>query len=171
MVGNSSRAKTTFVFGYQVTMNLTIIFFIKVKLIKQERSSNCRYMHHTKDVFKALSTMFPPNDSIFGLEFHLFKYMTGQGNLSCRSVKKPKRTNRYIFYGKKVEKTFRFGDLFIFQRRYIYDEKGTIQPQTTKGVSYLSKKVYREDITRQREDMNFIFAWQNNILRTSAARS
>ena len=26
-----------------------------------------------------------------------------------------------------------------------------------------------EDITRGREDMNFIFEWQNNILRTSAA--
>ena len=25
------------------------------------------------------------------------------------------------------------------------------------------------DITRWREDMNFIFQWQNNILRTSAA--
>ena len=34
-------------------------------------------MHHTKDVFKALSTMFRPNDSIFGLEFYLFKHMTG----------------------------------------------------------------------------------------------
>ena len=29
--------------------------------------------------------------------------------------------------------------------------------------------VYIEDITRWREDMNFIFEWQNNILRTSAA--
>ena len=28
---------------------------------------------------------------------------------------------------------------------------------------------YIEDITRGREDMNFIFEWQNNILRTSAA--
>ena len=27
----------------------------------------------------------------------------------------------------------------------------------------------KEDITRGREDMNFIFEWQNNILRTSAA--
>ena len=26
-----------------------------------------------------------------------------------------------------------------------------------------------EDITRWREDMNFIFEWQNNILRTSCA--
>ena len=26
-----------------------------------------------------------------------------------------------------------------------------------------------EDITRWREDMNFIFEWQNNILRISAA--
>ena len=30
-------------------------------------------------------------------------------------------------------------------------------------------KMYIEDITRWREDMNFIFEWQNNILRTSAA--
>ena len=29
--------------------------------------------------------------------------------------------------------------------------------------------MYIEDITRWREDMNFIFEWQNNILRTSAA--
>ena len=29
--------------------------------------------------------------------------------------------------------------------------------------------LYIEDITRWREDMNFIFEWQNNILRTSAA--
>ena len=28
---------------------------------------------------------------------------------------------------------------------------------------------YIEDITRGREDINFIFEWQNNILRTSAA--
>ena len=28
---------------------------------------------------------------------------------------------------------------------------------------------YIEDITQWREDMNFIFEWQNNILRTSAA--
>ena len=28
---------------------------------------------------------------------------------------------------------------------------------------------YIEDITRWGEDMNFIFEWQNNILRTSAA--
>ena len=28
---------------------------------------------------------------------------------------------------------------------------------------------YIEDITRWREDMNFIFEWQNNILRTSTA--
>ena len=33
--------------------------------------------------------------------------------------------------------------------------------------SFYSK--YIEDITRWREDMNFIFEWQNNILRTSAA--
>ena len=29
--------------------------------------------------------------------------------------------------------------------------------------------LYIEDITRWREDMNFIFEWQNNILRKSAA--
>ena len=28
---------------------------------------------------------------------------------------------------------------------------------------------YIEDITRWREDMSFIFEWQNNILRTNAA--
>ena len=30
-------------------------------------------------------------------------------------------------------------------------------------------RVYIEDITRWREDMNVIFEWQNNISRTSAA--
>ena len=30
-------------------------------------------------------------------------------------------------------------------------------------------KRHRGDITRWREDMNFIFGWQNNILRTRAA--
>ena len=29
-------------------------------------------------------------------------------------------------------------------------------------------KKYRENITRWREDMDFIFEWQNNILRTNA---
>ena len=31
--------------------------------------------------------------------------------------------------------------------------------------------IYSEDITRWREDMNFIFEWQNNILLTCCARS
>ena len=31
------------------------------------------------------------------------------------------------------------------------------------------RSIYIEDVTRWREDMNFIFEWQNNILRTSAA--
>ena len=34
---------------------------------------------------------------------------------------------------------------------------------------FLKLAYYIEDITRGREDMNFIFEWQNNILRTSAA--
>ena len=38
---------------------------------------------------------------------------------------------------------------------------------TNKSVPVTEK--YIEDITRGREDMNFIFEWQNNILRTSAA--
>ena len=36
-------------------------------------------------------------------------------------------------------------------------------------VSWGLKVIDIEDITRWREDMNFIFEWQNNILRTSAA--
>ena len=31
------------------------------------------------------------------------------------------------------------------------------------------RKKYIEDITRWHEDTNFIFEWQSNILRTSAA--
>ena len=37
------------------------------------------------------------------------------------------------------------------------------------GVTCFRKRNDIEDITRWREDMNFIFEWQNNILRTSAA--
>ena len=39
------------------------------------------------------------------------------------------------------------------------------RPQLIKGLI----DMYIEDITRWREDMYFIFEWQNNILRTSAA--
>ena len=40
---------------------------------------------------------------------------------------------------------------------------------TTKSIIIFDNGLYIEDITRWREDMNFIFEWQNNILRTSAA--
>ena len=40
------------------------------------------------------------------------------------------------------------------------------QSRTNKKSPYAD---YIEDITRWREDMNFVFEWQNNILRTSAA--
>ena len=36
-------------------------------------------------------------------------------------------------------------------------------------VSWGLKVIYIEDITRWREDMNSIFEWQNNTLRTSVA--
>ena len=35
--------------------------------------------------------------------------------------------------------------------------------------NFKTKRKYIEDITPWREDMNYIFEWQNNILRTSAA--
>ena len=38
-----------------------------------------------------------------------------------------------------------------------------------KYATLYNRKIYIEDITRWREDMNFIFELQNNILRTSAA--
>ena len=47
------------------------------------------------------------------------------------------------------------------EEREQYSEWTTIQR--------VGKIKYIEDITRWREDMNFIFEWQNNILRTSAA--
>ena len=61
-------------------------------------------MHHTKDVFKALSTMFRPNDSIFGL---------GKGKYVI-SVRKKAQKDQQIHFRKKVEKTFWYGNLFIF---------------------------------------------------------
>ena len=35
-------------------------------------------------------------------------------------------------------------------------------------ITFSIQCVYIEDITRWREDMNFIFEWQNNILRKTA---
>ena len=43
------------------------------------------------------------------------------------------------------------------------------QNRFTDSSYYISIPLHIEDITRGREDMNFIFEWQNNILRTSAA--
>jgi len=39
--------------------------------------------------------------------------------------------------------------------------------QASNGFAFLN--TYIEHVTRWREDMNFIFEWQNNILRTRAA--
>ena len=38
-----------------------------------------------------------------------------------------------------------------------------------KNVMVCFKPEYIEDITQWHKDMNFIFEWQNNILRTSAS--
>ena len=46
--------------------------------------------------------------------------------------------------------------------------KGNIIDRSKSALAE-TDKIYIEDITRGREDMNFIFEWQNNILRTSAA--
>ena len=48
-------------------------------------------------------------------------------------------------------------------------------PLSKSGAAHTQKfqnmhgELYIEDITQWREDMNFIFEWQNNILRTSTA--
>ena len=49
-----------------------------------------------------------------------FKFMKGWENLSFRSVKGPKRANRWILWLYKVEKTFFFCDWFLFKRPCIY---------------------------------------------------
>ena len=41
--------------------------------------------------------------------------------------------------------------------------------KSPKKVRNDQRTQYIEDITRWRGDMNFIFEWQDNILRTSAA--
>ena len=51
---------------------------------------------------------------IKGLGFHQLTYMTGWGSLSFRSVKGPKRANRWNERGKK---TFQFSDLFVLKDR------------------------------------------------------
>ena len=48
---------------------------------------------------------------------------------------------------------------------HIYRERGGEREREREG----EREREREDITRWREDMNCIFEWQNNILRTSAA--
>ena len=45
----------------------------------------------------------------------------------------------------------------------------TLNEYINASVMILPIEKYIEDITRGREDMNFIFEWRNNILRTSAA--
>ena len=62
-----------------------------------------------------------------------------------------------------------------FKRSEILDFVQRDFPEYTWSTATLDRRVrhfgiyYIEDITRGREDMNFIFEWQNNILRTSAA--
>ena len=48
---------------------------------------------------------------------------------------------------------------------------GTQAPYDEEKRAYINVNCikYIEDITRWREDMDFIFEWQNNILRTSTA--
>ena len=49
--------------------------------------------------------------------------------------------------------------------------KCTRQMTTIHNKLAINLAIYSEDITRWREDMNFIFEWQNNILLTCCARS
>jgi len=46
-----------------------------------------------------------------------------------------------------------------------------IQTTDNDNEQILLKLYYIEDITQWREDMNFIFEWQNNILLPRCARS
>ena len=65
----------------------------------------------------------------------------------------------------------------IFLPHKIYKEKKALQNESGEEAFHRNHKAYNarlpelyiEDITRWREDMNFILDWQNNILRTSAA--
>ena len=64
--------------------------------------------------------------------------------------------------------------VIILGKRYLWScRHKDIKPSNSHFQRILKKKYqiekYIEDITRWREDMNFIFEWQNNILRTSAA--
>ena len=47
----------------------------------------------------------------------------------------------------------------------LYSELSSLNDAPAMRDSY----IYIEDITRWREDMNFIFEWQNNLLWMSAA--
>ena len=50
-----------------------------------------------------------------------------------------------------------------------YDKHHKVSSSVKSHQNTHNSVKYIEDITRWREDMNFIFEWQNNILRTSAA--
>ena len=55
----------------------------------------------------------------------------------------------------------------------IYAKSSTINLYMQNQIIYAKSStinLYIEDITWWHEDMNFIFEWQNNILRTSTAR-
>ena len=54
---------------------------------------------------------------------------------------------------------------------YTYMHTLLFPPQSCLSGTIIIYKHYIEDITRWREDMNFIFEWQNNILLTRCARS
>ena len=72
-----------------------------------------------------------------------------------------------------IMKSVYFKELYNEQEYYcpaIY-RAGTAVVSTISSliIIYLFVYLFIEDITQWREDVNFIFGWPNNILRTSAA--
>ena len=68
----------------------------------------------------------------------------------------------------------RYGRCLRIDIRELKQITTTTATRTPSKKGLMSKTIavyvrYIEDITRGGEDMNFIFEWQNNILRTSAA--
>ena len=90
-----------------------------------------------------------------------------------------KMLERHTFLARSCDFAIHIIYFNIFLPHKIYKEKKALQNESGEEVFHRNHKAYNarlpelyiEDITRWREDMNFILDWQNNILLTRCARS
>ena len=78
----------------------------------------------------------------------------------------PESLNIYFFSPQTLAHLLPQG---ICEGRVDWSSTPRVSHRTMTLTAEFDSSLHVEDITRWREDMNFIFEWQNNILRTSAA--